>query len=791
MWGSTDRVRRRSSRRPRRSRPSRRASSSRRLRRTYTRRKKKTKKKKKKKAGPRWVFRVAGLRSYLVLRDAPLVASADVVEALRSSTSLNHMEVDLVLETGLGDREASALALAATKLTEWHGDLLKTTSTDEVCAAFPTDQTAAALRAKPPTVAKLEAMPDAMMEPYIPQLVQSLKAEDPPVGVGFGEREGNNRDDDDDDRDDADFEEDAADFKEDDGGDQKEDRDFPPEEPPPEEEEEGARIVGGPHDDDDDQEKNHEEQEPSALTKFLLVRALRNPTFVGSSFFWALRSEMSRGGRTATKHGAMLAAYVGAVGTRFRAELEKQVVLDAQLRWIAGSCATLEDKHARNAFATRELRRLSRSGELPAGMDLPCLPGKRAGRVRPDSCKVLSSKAAPLLLVFDDAEFGVDAFVDGKNTTTVTTKKSNGPPLGGGRGSSSSFSASSSSLSSSFSSRSHVVIFKTRDDLRQDAAMLQAMRQMDALWLRAGVECFLKTYRVNATDVDVGWIEVVRDAKETSEIQSVWGSGALGGAFQNHTLHDYLAEHNADAEAFKAARSRFAASCAACCVATYVLGIADRHNGNIMLHRSGSLFHIDFGHVLGNFKKIKAINVKRERTNLVLTPEMMFVINQGKHVQMNDDFVDRCKLLVEVLNKGKGNGSLLHTLLLQLVPANLPEINDTSIHWLPNVLLNNDIVNELTAALNDKFRRIDNSIHNRIHQGGSSSNNFAAGAGPRKLAGGGLGQSNNASRRDQRKKLLRRRTTRLHHHRGPPRNRRASYVLFFSFSFFLFCEENA
>lgn len=100
--------------------------------------------------------------------------------------------------------------------------------------------------------------------------------------------------------------------------------------------------------------------------------------------------------------------------------------------------------------------------------------------------------------------------------------------------------------------------------------------------------------------------------------------------------------------AYENAVKTFALSCAGYCVATYVIGIGDRHNDNIMLHKQGNLFHIDFGHFLGHFKT--KFGYKREKAPFVFTPQYAFILG-NKGSEMYTYFENVCCAVYNIIRR--------------------------------------------------------------------------------------------------------------------------------------------
>jgi len=102
----------------------------------------------------------------------------------------------------------------------------------------------------------------------------------------------------------------------------------------------------------------------------------------------------------------------------------------------------------------------------------------------------------------------------------------------------------------------------------------------------------MNLYQVLSTGDEEGLIQVVKDAETTASIQagqagSHFGASKAAKAFEIDALEKWLRQHNTTEEEWDKCVERFQHSCAAYCVASYVLGIADRHNDNIMLRKNG------------------------------------------------------------------------------------------------------------------------------------------------------------------------------------------------------------
>lgn len=238
------------------------------------------------------------------------------------------------------------------------------------------------------------------------------------------------------------------------------------------------------------------------------------------------------------------------------------------------------------------------------------------------------------------------------------------------------------------------------------------------LSLRKSPDLHMKPYGCVSTGYNMGMIQVVTNSNTLAGIQTDFG-GKMTGAFAEKPVHDYLASTNAKGPLYDAAAENFIRTCAGYCVATYVLGIGDRHGDNIMVSKAGYLFHIDFGHFLGNFKSKFGIN--RERSPFVFTPDMAYVV-RGTSPSQYGEFEQLCCRAYNGLRK---HANLLITLFALMLPAAMPDLMVRGdIVYLKEMLslemsedeASDKFVKAIKQALGTLSRQVDNFFHNLKHK---------------------------------------------------------------------------
>ncbi len=136
---------------------------------------------------------------------------------------------------------------------------------------------------------------------------------------------------------------------------------------------------------------------------------------------------------------------------------------------------------------------------------------------------------------------------------------------------------------------------KSNDDLRQEVFVMQMIHYFESVFAKSNVSVWLKTYRILSTSKSTGLIEVLTDATSIDGLKKSDKYPATGGM---RAYFEQVYGHPTS-KSFLAAQKNFVRSLAGYSLVSYLLGLKDRHNGNIMIDTRGHIIHIDFGFAFG------------------------------------------------------------------------------------------------------------------------------------------------------------------------------------------------
>jgi hypothetical protein len=276
----------------------------------------------------------------------------------------------------------------------------------------------------------------------------------------------------------------------------------------------------------------------SHLAKYLLESAINHPLTIGHAIFWNLRSEMYDPA-VQQRFGLYLEVFLNKIGRNIRKVFEDEAMLIKSLVNVASipHDKTIKSDNSRLDRFRESLEELN--DELFTDgkqISMPLNFKLRAVRFIASKCKTMKSKKRPLWLVFKNAD------PNGENI---------------------------------------VIMFKKGDDLRQDILTLQLFRVMNNLWFDEKVNLKMTLYNVISTGYYQGMLEMVKNSETLATIHKIYGGATA--AFSSMSLKKWI-ESNVNLGE-KEYTNNFLLSSVAYSVATFVLGIGDRHNDNIMVKK--------------------------------------------------------------------------------------------------------------------------------------------------------------------------------------------------------------
>lgn len=295
----------------------------------------------------------------------------------------------------------------------------------------------------------------------------------------------------------------------------------------------------------------HESYFQCDLVEFLMERALNNQ-HIGHHLFWELKAEMSSK-TVGLLYGLILETYLVAAPEHLNmlelqmSFLEKCRSTHINVQKMEISAGRNYDK-AKNRFLASTKSQFHSHHGAQRNFINPLNPSQKCKKIVLDKCRIMNSKMRPQMLFFENIDVSFKPGLE------------------------------------------HVgIMFKKGDDLRQDRLTLQLLSVMDRLWKEdEGLDLRLNLYNCMSTGVNEGLIEVVTQAETVCKIQMRQADRTIrsAAALKKGLVLAWLKSHNPTNEMMRLAQEEFTKSCAGYSVATYVLGIADRHNDNVSLFLS-------------------------------------------------------------------------------------------------------------------------------------------------------------------------------------------------------------
>ena len=406
----------------------------------------------------------------------------------------------------------------------------------------------------------------------------------------------------------------------------------------------------------------YEKNIDNALARFLLDQAIAHPITIGHEFFWHLRAEMYNQ-EVQKKFGLYLEVFVNRISLPLYKIFKDEDLMLKTLIVFAEKVKKNQPKEERDRIFKQDLASLNELyKQKKKEVSLPLNFKYRVKGLIVDKCRIMNSKKKPLWLTFENAD-------------------PSGNPI--------------------------VCMLKCGDDLRMDMVTLQIFLAMQTLWFENGLPVKMSIYKVLCTAYMQGMLEMVTNSETLAAIHIQEG-GAIKQLFSIASILNWI-EKNCKSVSPTEAKENFLISNVAYCLATFVLGIADRHNDNIMMKKNGELFHIDFGHFLGHFKY--KMGIKRERAPFVFTRQFQYVLG-GDDSELFKKFKEKLIFGYSILRKNK---DVIVTLLRMLLCTGIPELTEKSLKFLEGTLAMKKSEKEATEFIEKKLAESMDSVSTKLN----------------------------------------------------------------------------